>query len=380
MTLKNKQLVIIFRCDASTNIGSGHVRRCINLAKSFKKKEVRVIFVMREGEDDLISEVNKNFEIIKLKRLSTRFDFSMKSIINIPSDNFRWLGCSQKEDSKEFIKAINNYGLNNIDWIIADNYDIDIEWETIVSKKLRLLNNSSRTRFLIIDDLANRKHNADIIVDHNLITKKKIENYKKLLSENCIKLIGPDYALLGEEYKILRESISPRKNVNRILVYFGATDPDQMTYKTFLALQNLNYEKIKIDIVLSKKDEHFNDIKVISDKEKNLYLYEKVNSMASLIARADLAFGAGGISALERGCLGLPSIVIVTANNQYEGALELYNQGNIIYLGKSYLLEVLDIQKTVEMFIKGREIVKKPMFIDGNGCERVASIVLSNSI
>ena len=372
MSLKNTKPIIVFRCDASLKIGSGHVRRCINLATAFSKKKVRIIFVMREGEDDLLNLVKKKFEIIKLKKL--------KKDIYFPKYTFKWLGCSQKEDSQEFIKAINNFGVHRIDWIIADNYDIGIEWEMFVSKELKLLNRSNNTRFLIIDDLANRKHNADILIDHNLITKRKVDNYKKLLNKNCIKLIGPDYALLGEEYKIIKKNIASRREVKRILVYFGAVDPYEVTYKTFLALQNLNFKNIKVDIVLSKKDPHFEEIKIISNQEENIFLYEKVESMAFLISKADLAIGAGGISALERGCLGLPSIVISTAENQNEGAHALFTQGNIIYLGEAKLLNLLDIQKTIEKYIKGEEKINKPMFIDGDGCEKVTNIVLSDYI
>jgi UDP-2,4-diacetamido-2,4,6-trideoxy-beta-L-altropyranose hydrolase len=359
-----------FRADSSSQIGSGHVQRCLTLAKKLKESGNTCKFICRNHKNNLIQKILKeNFEVIKLPN-SNKIKFKKKSI-NKKTNYLNWIGASWKEDAQQTINILKK---EKVDWLVVDHYGIDYKWE----QKLR----SYSKKIMVIDDLANRKHDCDLLLDQNLIANFK-NRYKNLLPKNCSTLIGPEFALLQDDYKDLHLSIPPRKGpVKRILVYFGATDEKKLTEKTLLAFLQLNKKDIILDVVLSPESPQIKNVKKLTNKFRNINLHIELKSLANLILKADLAVGACGSTSWERCCLGLPSIVVTIADNQEPIAKELHLKGVVRWLGhcdnitKNLIYNELKsfINQNLEAWSDACKLVT-----DGHGTRKVTSFLTLES-
>ena len=310
-----------FRVDSSLQIGSGHVVRCLTLAAELKKRGANCKFICRNHKNNLIKKIKEEgFEVVTLA-----LNYKKKIKKNTKSSSLKyvtWIGASWKEDAKQTINILKS---EKVDWLVVDHYGIDYKWE----QKLR----SYIKKIMVIDDLANRSHDCDLLLDQNLIADYK-NRYKNILPKSCTTLVGPEFALLQDDYKDLHLSAPPRKGpAKRILVYFGATDEEKLTEKTLMAFLQLNRKDIILDIVLSSQSSQIKNIKNLAKKFKNINVHSELKSLANLILKADLAVGACGSTSWERCCLGLPSIVVTIADNQKPIAKALHKKGVVRWLG-----------------------------------------------
>ncbi len=185
---------------------------------------------------------------------------------------------------------------------------------------------------MVIDDLANRKHNCDIILDQNYYADMKLR-YQGLVPKYCNQLLGPEYALLRKEFYVAKKTLRKRSGtIKNILVFFGGSDPSNETGKTLEALIQLKTTDLAINVVVGASNPHKDSLKLICDINNFNYLCQ-VSNMAQLMAEADLAIGAGGTTTWERCFLELPSIVIAIAENQVGLCEEAAKAGVITFLG-----------------------------------------------
>ena len=298
---------IVFRVDSSAQIGAGHVMRCITLANELKQKGYSVVFICGDLIGNLISIIK--FPVFRLPKN-----------INFHSDNLylNSLGSSQEQDAKQSIKVIPK----NIDLIVIDNYALDDIWH----QKLRKFSQ----KIMVIDDLADKKFDCDILLNQNLGVQKN--NYKNKVSESCKLLLGCDYALLRKEFSELREkAFIKRKNtktIKNILISMGGSDVKNITYEI---LQHLG-DEYNIVVVLGKESPH-NNLIINYAENKNIEVIVNANNMAELMLNADLSIGASGSSNWERLCLGLPSLVLTIAENQKVFSKNLDKLGLIRLIG-----------------------------------------------
>ena len=225
-------MIAVFRVDASTQIGSGHVMRCLTLAQRLnKEKQAEVYFVMRLLEGNLIKLVkDKGFTVLTLPETPVNNDLQGYA---------KWLTVTQKQDAKDTIDAIKE--LQDIDLLIVDSYAIDYIWEN----ELRLY----VKQIMVIDDLANRKHNCDILLDQNFYLDKE-KRYKKLVPENCQLYLGPKFALLRDEFYKVKANLRKRDgNIKNILVFFGGSDLTNETEKAIKAIELLNKPDITVNVL-----------------------------------------------------------------------------------------------------------------------------------
>ena len=257
-----------FRTDASKKIGNGHVSRCLNLAKELREQGNKCEFILRKQSVDLIKKIKKeNFKINILKN-ELRSKSKNSKYSNTRYSN--WLGASWENDATQTSNILEE---KEIDWLIIDHYGIDKLWE----KKLR----PYVKKIMVIDDLANRSHDCDLLLDQNLIAN--LENrYNKIVPKYCNTLLGPKYSLLQREYEDLHLSAPTRDGpVKNILVYFGATDQIKLIKMTILAFLNLNRKDISLNIVISSniKRKDKDNLKNYQ-KNKNVKLYSESSSLA----------------------------------------------------------------------------------------------------
>ena len=347
-----KRNKIFIRVDSDAEIGSGHAMRCLSLAQTLKKRNFELCFISKKTKGN-ISKIfmDKGFAVYYIQGKYSKS--KKKGII--------------KNDAAQTAKIIIKDQTES-PWILVDHYGLDFAWE----KSLRKYVN----KIIVIDDLA-RKHDSDLLLDQNYNENLKTR-YNKLVPRKCIKLLGPKYALLRNEFSVLRKIVKPRKNFKKILISFGGSDPTNETGKVLAAIKILKTKKQfpkEVDVVISNSNKNKNKIKRLCDSIPNAKIYQNIYNIGKLMRKADLAVGAGGSSTWERFCLGLKTIVSIVADNQKETTEAMAKKECLINVG---LAKNLTIKKYVEIFEnldikKLRGISKNSLkVVDGNGSARVA--------
>ncbi|MBD1381925.1 UDP-2,4-diacetamido-2,4,6-trideoxy-beta-L-altropyranose hydrolase [Metabacillus arenae] len=305
---------ICIRVDASLKIGTGHVMRCLTLADQLKQTDSSISFICREHEGNLNDMIeSKGYKVYRLPNDQKLNDNS-------------WLGIPWEVDADQTMSIISKQ-IGFVDWLIVDHYKIDIKWET----KLY----AAAKKIMIIDDLADRQHVCDIILDQNFY-HDMAARYQSLIPNETKRLFGPKYALLRQEFIEERKKIRYRKGeLRRILVFFGGTDPTNETEKVLECIKMFKRKDLLFDVIVGNTNPRKDHLKVLSDKLPNSKFHCQINNMAALMNKADFSFGAGGSTTWERCYLGLPSCVTIIADNQIEVTKAMELQGCIINLGRS---------------------------------------------
>ncbi|MGG2075403.1 UDP-2,4-diacetamido-2,4,6-trideoxy-beta-L-altropyranose hydrolase [Lysinibacillus irui] len=327
---------VFIRVDSSFEIGTGHVMRCLTLAHRLEKQGNTIAFICRSAEGDCIDFIiQQGYHVFKLPT----------------NDGSLWTYVSEQweKDAKETIEILRK---NSVEKLIIDHYSIDIKWENKVRPFTK--------KIMVIDDLANREHDCDILLDQNYYLNMD-NRYKGLVPSTTRLLLGPRYALLREEF-IEAKKISKTYDgkIERLFIFFGGSDPTNETEKILNSIMPLiekyNFE---VDVVVGNSNQNKKRIKDISFKHKNINFYCQINNIAEIMAKADLAIGAGGATIWERVFLGLPSIVISIAKNQVEVAKAVANKGAIIYLGFSNEVNGKQVLNILELLNKDSDILTR---------------------
>ena len=361
---------VLIRCDASLQIGSGHVIRCRTLARELKQQGTEVLFICRQQPGDLISLLEQEFCVLALQNQPLASCHGRKGRGLYEA----WLGCSQAADANECLTAIYLAKAHNVDWIVVDHYGIDIEWET---QLIAGLHGNTQIKLMTIDDLADRKHKADLLVDQNFFGEATDLRYQALVPNHCRQLLGPHYALLSTEYSQLHSLVPTRNQVQRILVFFGGVDQDNLTGRTLEALMDPRMDHLSVDVVLGRLSPHRQNVAKQVARRAFTYLHDSLPSLAGLITRADLAIGAGGATTWERACLNLPTLVVAIAANQMASAQALNDAGHLSLLGDSETVTAKQIRSELLAQITGPlQKDAGSQLTDGLGTKRVALAML----
>ena len=277
---------------------------------------------------------------------------------------------AQKVDAQDTILEINNSGTP--DWLIVDHYGIDSEWERMLRPHVN--------KIMIIDDIADRKHDCDILLDQNFGSSKK--RYDGLVSSQCIQLHGPSYALLDPAFKKHRdESCLKKKNVKRIFIYFGGgAIASDITAKVLEALHYPKLSEMHLDVVVSESYPNLELLRSMISLRGNTTLHYQLPNLASLMSKCDMGIGAGGSTTWERCCIGLPSLLISIADNQIPTCQALSKINLVEYLGDITSISLDLIRKRLVALInnsqKRLDFTKISMeLVDGGGLSRVLGLL-----
>jgi len=348
---------IAIRVDASLEIGTGHLVRCITLANALKSYAVEIRFLCRYIPEHFEILLNKlNINLVKLSGVSQNENLNEVT-------HSHWLGVNQKTDADESIDVLSD---QDWDWLIIDHYSLDERWE----RELR----GTTKKIMVIDDIADRKHDCELLLDQNL-NIDDVSRYANKVPEYCQQLIGPRYALIREEFQKLRHQLKrDTATVKRILVFFGGVDSENNTEKVILAIEKLDIADVAIDVVIGSKHSASESIRSICQKA-GFSLHIQVDNMAELMTAADLAIGAGGITIWERCCLGLPSLIFCCAENQNEQIKSAANKG-LIYALDNQTISTSVIQRHVLCLLENSYVRQRlsevgMKYVDGKGVQRV---------
>jgi UDP-2,4-diacetamido-2,4,6-trideoxy-beta-L-altropyranose hydrolase len=312
-------MLIVFRTDASLDIGTGHVIRCLTLAEKLKDNGALVHFVCRTHEGHLCSLIEqRGFTVSRLSVTTT------DPVVDVEHSHRHWLGSSWQEDAHDTSEILSSLDAKPA-WLVVDHYALDHQWQ----KQQRALVD----HLLVIDDLADREHDCDLLLDQNLVENFQ-HRYVGLAPDYCSFLLGPQYALLQPIYAELHDCTPCREgSVKRVLVFFGGADTANLTGLALKALMELEEVDVMVDVVVGRTCPHKKLIYEMAQNSQNVRVHDSLPSLAPLIAQADLAIGGGGTATWERLCLGLPSLVITLADNQKPIADILHRLGLIYLVG-----------------------------------------------
>jgi UDP-2,4-diacetamido-2,4,6-trideoxy-beta-L-altropyranose hydrolase len=267
---------LVIRADAGAGIGSGHVMRCLGLAEIFAGQGWQVSFAAT----------------------SETFD-SVAALSNVALERLVLTGSREDEPA-----ALARRWPTGADILLVDHYWRDATFERGCRPWTR--------KIVVLDDLADRPHQADLLVDG----VNAAEDYRKLVPPACLLLCGPRNAIVSQRFPAVRDAALARRDgrpVERILVTFGQFDALNMTIRVLAALGEVAFEG-NVDVALGAAAPHLQQVRAAATGRVRLHV--NASNLESLMISADLAIGAGGVTAWERCCLGLPSIVTAIADNQ----------------------------------------------------------------
>jgi UDP-2,4-diacetamido-2,4,6-trideoxy-beta-L-altropyranose hydrolase len=335
----------LFRADASTNLGAGHVMRCSQLANAL---------------------VTRGWECTLAGRSET---------LEVLDKTHSWSGAFLKLEGNaaqepDFIKA--NMPLSKWDLLVCDHYERGFSFETACRPWV--------DQILVIDDLPNRSHDADILLDQTY--GRDHAEYDGQLPKGCLLLTGPAFALLGSEFKKLRpEAISRRLGpVERVLVCVGGGNPHDILSKIIKGIRHSDLH-LDVDIIIGPMVEEADTIVAEASMIKpEPIIHLSTREMAKLMADADLAIGVAGFTSWERCCMGLPALIMTAANNQKDIAAALSKAEACRLVGDTASINANEIAKHLTEMVTHHDECKNmaiaaSTICDGEGAEKVAIIL-----
>lgn len=357
---------IAFRVDASLVIGAGHVMRCLTLADALRERGADCFFICRPHVGNLLGLIQqRQHHILRLPILNEgEFHNVDDSIYGA------WLGTDWAIDAQDTCQALKK---DYFDWLVVDHYALDRRWEQFLRPKCG--------RIMVIDDLANRLHDCDLLLDQNL--GRNANDYNALLSSASNLIIGPDYALLRPEFSRLRANSLARRAVPKIeqlLISMGGVDKDNVTCQVLSALKISGMpSNIRVIVVMGSNAPWITKVREVSTSfDQPISVLMGVGEMAKIMAESDLAIGAAGTTSWERCCLGLPAIQMVLAENQAQIARALDDVGAALLVDPDSLFDTLhkifcnqdDMQ---DLLAKGHIA---SAIVDGLGVWRIVNLML----
>ena len=341
---------IVFRADASIEIGTGHVMRCLTLAHALTEQGAQCQFICRAHDGHLIEHVqNQGFQVHVLAVESDANHASGEAA------HAHWLGSSQARDAQVCAALLDAI---RPDWLVVDHYAMDARWEEQLVDFYQHL--------MVIDDLADRPHVADILLDQTL--GREAADYQLHVPSDCSVLCGSRYALLRPEFIALRPYSLLRRvqpTLRQVLVTMGGVDKDNATGQVLDALSRCVLPPdCRVVVVMGPKAPHLNLLKTQAQTlPYSTQILSGVTNMAQLMADSDLAIGAAGATAWERCCLGLPTLMLVLAENQRHLAEALVDVGaakllDLNRLNLSEMIASLGMGPTASTLVDGEGVAR----------------------
>ncbi len=362
---------VAFRADSSTQMGTGHLRRCLALADAIVQHGGTVAFVCRPRPGNVSAEVaERGYTLLELPALAHDQDVSEPSA----SEGLGWLGADPETDAAQTKMLVDEWG--GASALVVDHYGIDWRWE----RALR----SSVGKVLVIDDLADRRHECDILTD-SLAVDNASDRYAHLVDSGTRLLLGPRFAVLRKEFLRQRASVPARDgHIKKILVTFGGVDEQGYAARAVRALRPILDDDVVIDVVVGAGGRHVVDVQKICAADPNVRVHIDCVNIAELMRSADLGIGGGGGTAWERACMGLPSIVAAIAPNQNGVARALSDAlcGLLVSAGDDFdatLVSVVGVLLNQPALVKALG-ANGAQLVDGRGTERLVRELLMAAI
>ena len=305
---------IVFRADASLHIGTGHVMRCLTLAEELRVNDASCRFICRAHPGNLIDLIRRRGFIVHAMPADPNWQPR-----EIELAHAGWLGADWQTDAQQTKVCV---GETAVDWMIVDHYALDVRWESALRRHCG--------KIMVIDDLADRAHDCNLLLDQSL--GRNAQDYAALVPGNCTLLLGAICTLLRPDFSAYRKYSLARRStpqLKHLLITMGGVDKNDVTGRVLDALHACSLAAdCRISVVMGP---HAPWLEQVRERAANMpwstEVLVNISDMARLMADSDLAIGAAGGTSWERCCLGLPSLILVLAENQRKGAQALQAAG-----------------------------------------------------
>ena len=359
-----------FRADASLDIGTGHVMRCLTLADALRDRGAECQFLCRNHPASMIDAVRgRGYQVHELG------DGVASASPSAGPAHARWLGVDWATDARQTIAAIENA---DVDVLVVDHYSLDAAWERVVRRAVR--------RIAVVDDLADREHDCDLLLDQN--PGRVPQDYARLVAPSSPIYAGPGYALLRPEFAALRSTSLDRRSgqatIGRILITMGGVDRDNVTGQLLNALNACELPpRCELTVLLGANAPALQQVQTLARRMRwPTEVLVGTPHVAAIMAQSDLAIGAMGGTALERCCLGLPTLALVLAANQQAGATALAEVGavQILTMGVDPASELQGRIGDLSRPDRLRSMVRASAAVtSGSGAAYMAEVLLNGS-
>jgi len=345
---------IFFRIDAGKIFGLGHLSRCLCLANEFSNGFELVFFIKTDTRKVISQFIEDKLQAVIPRSLC-----------------FFELDIQPTQELKVLIDEVKRHNA----FLIIDHYTADEEYQ----RKLY----ENNVKWLQFDSHAKVKLYSDMVLHGSPNATEKL--YSPLIIKNTKMLVGPKYAIVGEQFKKEREKIEFRKSVKEIFISFGGGNDKGALLKCISDLDPSILNNISLNIVTSELNPLINEIKEWVSKSKNVNLFINTNKVFEIMARCDLAILTPGTLSYEASCMGLPMILISTADNQDINASGWERIGAGKYLGKIEDLDKSIFNASIRNFVENKDLLKTMSkcsldAVDGKGAERTAEIIKSHIV
>jgi len=364
---------IIFRADASLDIGTGHIMRCLTLADALRSIGAECYFICREHPGHLVDRIRaRGYKVYSLS-LSSAPELGSDETDALAPAHARWLSGSQIQDARDCVPILQQI---RPDWLVVDHYALDARWESLLRPYC--------CRVMVIDDLADREHDCDLLLDQTF--GRQAEDYLSLIPENCMLWCGAKYALLRSEFVRWRPySLARREGsteLQHLLIAMGGVDQNNATGRVLdMLTPSCLPPNCRISVVMGGNAPWLDQVK---QKAAQLSwptsILVDVICMAPLMAVSDLAIGAAGATSWERCCLGLPTLLMVLANNQRTAAQNLERVGAVRVIDLGFSEGYASISQNIfDLSVNSSAMVAMTHaaadVVDGNGVERLVHAI-----
>lgn len=303
-------MFVVIRADASSQIGSGHVMRCIALAESLIEKRHEVVFVCAPLFGNLI-------EVLRERKFEV---WPLSSEINCKGDDsWDW-----NSDANDTLQLIGRHG-REVDWFFIDHYQLDSRWHALVS--------ASGAKIAVLDDLANRKCFCHIIIDQNSISKIH-DNYRLLVPARCVRLMGAKYTLLRKDIRQVAKQRALQKysfvGEGILVVFMGGADAGNNTLSVLKAI-DIDSLRYALHVLIGPMNPWASDVMAwcrSNDVEFSIAL----SSVGDLLNKARAAIVACGMFAVELQALEIPCILVPVSDIQNAVAHYFCEHGRAIVM------------------------------------------------
>ncbi|MFA9376900.1 MAG: UDP-2,4-diacetamido-2,4,6-trideoxy-beta-L-altropyranose hydrolase [Lachnotalea sp.] len=337
--------MIGIRADANEIIATGHVMRCIAIAQQLKQLKQEFVFIVAD-------------------QFTTKF--LSKRGYNSICLNTSW----ENKDSEieVIVKCIKD---NAIEKLIVDSYQVT---------RFYLENLQKHTKVIYIDDLNKFEYPVDMLINYALIVDG---NKYKYLNKNVLQLLGGEYTPLREEFQ--NNKIKIKNSVLNVLITTGGSDHLCIIEKLVKKIIDAKiYRNIKFHIVVGAFFYNVKELEELTEKNKNIILYQHITNMAEIMVLCDVAISAGGTTLAELSSCGLPTICFAVADNQLDGVQMYANREIMISVGdirKNIVQSINEILEWLAKLMKDKALreklsQKEKECIDGNGAKRIAEKVV----
>ncbi len=339
---------LLIRADAGLKMGTGHVMRCLALAQGWQNEGGEALFAM----------------VRPLPALESRLKSEGMKVAYLPD-----ILPGSQEDAQETALLGRQ---NDTYWIVIDGYHFGANYQKYLKDAGYYL--------LSFDGYGHAEHYfSDLIINQNIYADaamyKSKESYTKLL-------LGASFILLRREFWPWRDwQREIPQNAQKILVTLGGSDPDNITLKALKALLQMKNETFQIVAIVGGGNPYYSELKTIIEMDvKPIHLEQDVANMPKRMAWADLAISAAGGTCWELAFMGVPSLLLVLAENQEKVAYYLHEKNAAICLGSGKRVTESTITSHASSLMHNPSMRRNlssesASFVDGLGVKRVVSLL-----